>query len=124
MCILLDVFGHEVRSASTGLEALELANEFLPHCVILDIGLPDASGYEVCRELRKRVSQPTYIAAVTGWGTTADRVKALAAGFDAHYLKPITEAVVREILAAAAVASSLPAQDATDDATDATPSPV
>jgi CheY-like chemotaxis protein len=87
--MLLTLHGYECRTATTGQEALEQAAVFEPDIVLLDIGLPDITGYEVARLLRARAGdRPLYLAAVTGWGQPADQAKALAAGFDHHVTKP------------------------------------
>jgi DNA-binding response OmpR family regulator len=97
--MLLELFGHECRTAATGRDALAQAATFDPDIVILDIGLPDISGYDVARSLRARArDRPLYIAAVTGWGQPEDRVRALAAGFDLHMLKPTDGAKIQKIL--------------------------
>jgi DNA-binding response OmpR family regulator len=103
-CLLLEMFGHECRMALTGRDALDEAGRFDPHIVILDIGLPDISGYEVARTLRTRAAgRPLHIAAVTGWGQPTDRVRAFAAGADQHILKPTDAAKLKTILDAAKV---------------------
>jgi CheY-like chemotaxis protein len=87
--LLLTLHGYECRTATTGQEALDQAAEFDPDIVILDIGLPDITGYEVARTLRARAGpRSLYLAAVTGWGQPEDRAKAFAAGFDYHITKP------------------------------------
>lgn len=87
--MLLTLHGYECRTATTGHEALDQAAMFDPDIVLLDIGLPDITGYEVARTLRARAGdRPLYIAAVTGWGEPADLAKAFAAGFDHHVTKP------------------------------------
>jgi DNA-binding response OmpR family regulator len=97
--MLLELFGHECRTATTGKDALAQAATFDPDIVILDIGLPDISGYDVARTLRAKArDRPLYIAAVTGWGQPEDRVRALAAGFDLHMLKPTDGAKIQMIL--------------------------
>lgn len=95
---LLAMLGQTCRTATSGRDALVVASAFQPDLVILDIGLPDISGYDVARELRNTLSGPLFIAAVTGWGTSEDRVRAFAAGFDHHVLKPADGAKLREIL--------------------------
>ncbi|MBA3463178.1 MAG: response regulator [Deltaproteobacteria bacterium] len=65
--MLLTLRGCTCRIAMTGTEALAVAEEFTPDVAILDIGLPDISGFEVARELRQRnPGRPLYLAAVTG----------------------------------------------------------
>src|SRR5687768_2968893 len=101
-CILLEILGHDCRSVMTGAAALEEAARFDPDIVILDIGLPDISGYDVARQLRARGGRRMYLAAVTGWGQHADRALAFAAGFDQHVLKPTDAAKLEMIIAGAA----------------------
>ena len=101
--MLLMLYGHECRTATTGKSALDQAAAFDPDIVILDIGLPDMSGYEVARALRARPGGNwLYLAAVTGWGQPQDREQAFAAGFDQHVVKPTNSAKVLEILRLAA----------------------
>jgi CheY-like chemotaxis protein len=98
-CTLLTLLGHECRAAYCGRDALAEARSFQPDIAILDIGLPDISGYELAGELRKLYAgRPLYLAAITGWGQPEDRVKAFAAGFDHHVLKPADGGKIREII--------------------------
>jgi CheY-like chemotaxis protein len=88
--MLLELQGHTLRIAHSGLEAIAAVPEFQPQVVILDIGLPDISGYEVARRLRASLAQATpRLIALTGWGSEDDRRRARAAGFDAHLVKPV-----------------------------------
>jgi DNA-binding response OmpR family regulator len=87
-CVLLTLLGHDCRFATCGEAALREALAFEPDVAIVDIGLPDLSGLEVARRLRQRVGRTMFLAALTGWGQPEDRIKALAAGFDHHVLKP------------------------------------
>jgi two-component system OmpR family response regulator len=88
-CMLLSMLGHDCRSATSARDALVEAEQFEPDVAILDIGLPDLSGFDLAREFRKRFpDRAIYLAAVTGWGQPEDRIKALAAGFNHHVLKP------------------------------------
>jgi CheY-like chemotaxis protein len=101
--MLLAMLGCDCRIAETGTEALDVAAAFEPEIVLLDIGLPDISGYEVAHALRERQGErPLFLAAVTGWGQPEDRVRALAAGFDLHVLKPTDSATIKRILQQAA----------------------
>jgi CheY-like chemotaxis protein len=82
--------GFEVNAASTGFEALELAPGFGPAAVLLDVGLPDLSGYDVARRLRKMPQlEGTLIVAVTGYDTPESHALSAAAGFDHHIPKPV-----------------------------------
>lgn len=105
VCVLLTMLGYDCRSANSGSAALEEASRFDPELVILDIGLPDMSGYDVARELRARAgSRRLHLAAVTGWGQPADRERAFAAGFDQHVLKPTDATKLKSILSVAKLA--------------------
>jgi CheY-like chemotaxis protein len=87
---LLSMDGYETRIASTGLEAIALFRQCHPKFVLLDIGLPELDGYEVAKRLRQETPDPALkIIAVSGWGAESDLKKGIAAGFDAHLVKPI-----------------------------------
>lgn len=98
---LLRLLGHEVRTAVDGKAAITLAERFHPDLVLCDLGLPGMSGYEVARALRALplASRPT-LAALTGFGSEADRQRSADAGFDAHLLKPVDPAVIERLLGA------------------------
>jgi PAS domain S-box-containing protein len=90
MEILLQSLGHRARVVHDGVAALRAAEDFRPHVVLLDIGLPGMDGYEVARRLRALKSDPAFrLVAVTGWGQQEDRQKSEEAGFDLHLVKPI-----------------------------------
>jgi CheY-like chemotaxis protein len=57
--------------------------------VLVDIGLPDISGYEVARRLREALGRRVQLVALTGYGQPQDRAQAEQAGFDAHLVKPV-----------------------------------
>jgi CheY-like chemotaxis protein len=100
-CMLFTQLGYDCRQATTGTRALEEAETFHPDVVLLDIGLPDLSGYEVARALRQRFGRTLYLAALTGWGQPEDRARAIGAGFDQHILKPATAIILRDLIVAA-----------------------
>src|SRR5262245_42049584 len=82
-CVLLGMRGHECRAACTGRDALAEAASFEPAIVILDLDLPDVSGYEIVRMLRASTPhRPLHIAALTGWSSQRIREAAFAAGCD------------------------------------------
>jgi signal transduction histidine kinase len=98
--ILLRRLGHEVEIADGGRQGLVVADRFEPQVVLLDIGMPDLDGYEVCRLMRQRPWAATArIVALTGWGQTRDREAAVEAGFDAHLVKPLDHSRLEEVLA-------------------------
>ena len=98
--MVLSIYGHTCHVATTGREGLRVAESVLPELAILDIGLPDLSGYEVAQALRVRFGTDIYLVALTGWGQHDDRAKAFAAGFDKHLLKPADAAMLLEVVAA------------------------
>jgi CheY-like chemotaxis protein len=86
---LLRLKGHEVTVVEDGPAALRVICEQAPDVALIDIGLPHMDGYEVARTLRHRLAgRPMRLIAMTGYGQAADRAAALAAGFDAHIVKP------------------------------------
>jgi len=100
MALLLELEGHETFTAHDGPEAVARAAELAPDILLLDIGLPGLSGYEVCRQVR---AQPRgaamVIVALSGWGQAADKQKALNAGFDDHLTKPVEHEALTRTLA-------------------------
>jgi signal transduction histidine kinase/ActR/RegA family two-component response regulator len=100
LALLLRLQGHEVRTAFDGPSALEVAEAFRPEVMLLDIGLPGMSGYDVARQLRRLPAhQKTILVAQTGWGQEEDRSLSKEAGFDAHLVKPVELAALQQLLA-------------------------
>ena len=87
--MLLEVRGDEVRIAYDGLEALDSETDFRPEVVLLDIGMPKLSGYDVARRIRAARGNAVLIIAITGWGQEDDRQRARDAGFNHHFTKPV-----------------------------------
>jgi two-component system, chemotaxis family, CheB/CheR fusion protein len=88
--MLLNLSGHEVFLAHSGTEALNVAKEQRPDVAVLDIGMPDLSGYEVAQRIRLETwGQQITLIALTGWGQESDKRRAQAAGFDHHCTKPV-----------------------------------
>ncbi|MDQ3297694.1 MAG: response regulator [Myxococcota bacterium] len=83
------MLGHDVRVSHEGNNALALVREWTPEIAFLDIGLPGMDGFELCRELGKLPARPR-IVAVTGYGQPNDRERGRQAGFDAHFVKPVS----------------------------------
>jgi DNA-binding response OmpR family regulator len=89
LAMLISVRGDAVRTAYDGEQAIELEESFRPGIVLLDIGLPKVSGYEVARRIRAERGNGVLIIAITGWGQAEDRDRAREAGFDHHFTKPV-----------------------------------
>lgn len=99
--LFLQSMGQVACSVYDGASALAVAQSFQPDVVLLDIGLPQMSGYEVAHALHAQkngVSKPVLVA-ITGWGQDADKNRADAAGFQYHFVKPMNENVLRAVLA-------------------------
>jgi CheY-like chemotaxis protein len=94
---LVRLWGHLARTSANGSEALAAMEEFEPDVILLDIGMPEMDGYELCRRLRHtRRGAHARIYAVTGFDTDAHRRHYEAAGFDGRLLKPVdADALVR-----------------------------
>lgn len=91
--------GFEVDTARTATEAMKAIEDQCPDVAIVDIGLPDAPGYEVARRARSvRSNGKPYLIALTGFGQQKDREAATEAGFDEHLVKPVTASMLRKII--------------------------
>lgn len=100
MSALLNMGGHTTRVANDGLRALQIAHEFKPEAVFLDIGMPGMDGYEVARALRELPGmQSVMLVALTGWGAESDRIRSREAGFNEHLTKPAGLPAIAGILA-------------------------
>lgn len=87
---LLRHWGHEVCTAGDGAACLAAAEDFLPHVVLLDVGLPGMDGYEVARRLRAHPpSQPLRLITISGYGLEEDFYRSRMAGCERHLVKPV-----------------------------------
>jgi PAS domain S-box-containing protein len=101
MALILEFGGYDVAVAHSGTEALEKARASMPDVMILDIGMPDMTGYEVARRVRAEPwGERIFMLAITGWGQEEDKERALAAGFDQHMTKPVDADAVDQRLRA------------------------
>ena len=99
--VIMRLDGNEVRTAHNGYEAERVAETFRPHVVLLDIGMPGRSGYEVAERIRaKPWNKNMLLVALTGWGQEQDRQRSKEAGFDAHLVKPVDHAELSRLLTA------------------------
>jgi PAS domain S-box-containing protein len=98
--LLLRTLGAEVRVAHGGAEALAAFDAHQPSIVVLDVGMPHMSGYDVAREIRsRRLPRRPHLVALTGWGHEDDRRRAREAGFDHHLVKPAEIGALEALLA-------------------------
>jgi signal transduction histidine kinase len=96
---LLRLDGHNVNFTHDPRQALQLAPKLRPDLILLDIGLPGMSGYDVARQLRTRAEfDGTLLVAVTGYGLDNDRRQSRDAGFDEHLVKPVQPHQLQQIL--------------------------
>lgn len=99
LAMVLESFGHRVSVAYSGEEAIASARRERPGVVVLDIGMPDLTGYEVAGVLRAEPGgESVLLLAVTGWGQDVDRRRALDAGFDRHLTKPVDAPQVQQAI--------------------------
>jgi CheY-like chemotaxis protein len=86
--LLLERWGHEVRTLQQPALALTTALEFLPDVAFLDLGMPEMDGYEVARLMRQNPRlKRVFLVAVTGHSEHEERAR--EAGLDAHLMKPV-----------------------------------
>jgi two-component system, sensor histidine kinase len=99
--LLLELSGYDTFVAYNGQQAVDLGSAERPSAFILDVGMPDMTGYEVARRIRQQAwGRNALLVAITGWGQEDDKERAKAAGFDHHFTKPVTPEAVEEVLVA------------------------
>jgi CheY-like chemotaxis protein len=88
--MLLELAGHVVETSEDGPGGLSKLNAFRPDVALIDLGLPGIDGYTLARLARSSPeTRGIRLVALTGYGQTDDRRRALAAGFDLHLTKPV-----------------------------------
>jgi CheY-like chemotaxis protein len=91
--------GHRVEYAINGYAAVEIGKRFIPHFVLLDLGLPGMDGFEVCSRLKHQPGlEQTRIIAVTAYGRDEHRVRTRAAGCELHLMKPVSPQTLFDVL--------------------------
>ncbi len=102
LAMVVKMLGNDVRTAGDGQQAIEIAADYLPEVVLMDIGMPRMNGYEAARHIR---GQPwggaMLLVALTGWGQDEDRQRTRDAGFDHHLVKPADPSTLKSLLQAA-----------------------
>ena len=95
---MLELMGHEVMTASDGVDAVEKASAFKPDIIFLDVGMPRMNGYDACEAIRKLPGGDRMtIIALTGWGQESHKQRSREAGFDRHFVKPVALEDLNEI---------------------------
>ena len=98
--MLLTALGNEVRSCYDGQTAIDVASEFHPDIILLDLGMPKLNGYETAIRIREQPwGKHVVLAALSGWGQDEDKQRTRQAGFDHHFVKPIEPDALRRLLA-------------------------
>jgi CheY-like chemotaxis protein len=99
LAMLLESMGFIAQAVDSGAEALAALPDYQPNVILMDIGMPGMSGYEVARRIRE---QPQYdhikLVALTGWGQEKDRLLSQESGFDHHLTKPVDFKVLKGLI--------------------------
>lgn len=99
MCEILGLLGHNASAANNGSEGIAKAKELSPNVIICDIGLPDMSGYELAKIIRKNPSlKDTYLIAASGYAQPEYVERSKEAGFNIHLAKPVEFATLEMVL--------------------------
>jgi CheY-like chemotaxis protein len=107
LCMLLREMGHTVEYAINGYVALDTAKRFRPDYVLLDLGLPGMTGFEVCQQIKRDPElSKVKVFAVTGYAQTSYQERAAQVGFDGYFVKPIDPKRLDEIFGETAGAGS------------------
>jgi DNA-binding response OmpR family regulator len=88
LALILRAEGYVVHTAYDGRLALAIIAALAPDAVVLDIGMPGLSGYDVVREVRRRYRKRPLMIALTAWSEVSDKILAKQVGFDHHLGKP------------------------------------
>lgn len=107
LAAVIGLLGHSARVAYDGRAAVEQAEEFRPHLVLMDLTLPMLSGYEAAAQIREQQGQrDIMLVALTGWGRAEDEQRSASAGFQRHVVKPLDLDLLKELLAEAHAAAA------------------
>jgi len=99
LAFLLRAAGHHVATAYDGRSAIRIAEEQRPDAVLLDIGMPEVSGYDVARAIRREAwGRSMRLIALTGWGQAEHRRRSIEVGFDDHLVKPVELDLLESVL--------------------------
>jgi PAS domain S-box-containing protein len=99
LAMLLQINGHEVRTAHDGAEGAATVAQFRPEMVLMDLGMPKVDGYEAARRIRAQPwGKELVLVALTGWGADDDRKRTYDAGFDRHLVKPVNHEALKRMI--------------------------
>ena len=100
--MVVRMLGNEVLTADDGQQAIDVAAQFLPHVILMDLGMPKLSGYEAARHIRQQPwGETMMLVALTGWGQDEDKQRTKEAGFDHHLVKPAEPSDLQKLLSLA-----------------------
>ncbi len=100
MAILLSLLGNDVKTAHDGIEAIKIAECYMPEIIFMDIGLPRLNGLDATQRIREQPwGEAIKIVALIGWGQEHDRQRSHAAGCSDHLVKPVNLPDLQRILA-------------------------
>jgi PAS domain S-box-containing protein len=99
LALLLESMGLNAKTVNSGPAALAAIPDYRPNALLMDIGMPGMSGYDVARRIRE---QPEFngikLVALTGWGQEEDRRLSRDAGFDYHLTKPVDSRILKDLI--------------------------
>ncbi|MBA2113510.1 PAS domain-containing hybrid sensor histidine kinase/response regulator [Bremerella alba] len=96
---VVKMLGNTVETAEDGQQAIEMAQEFQPEIILMDLGMPKMNGYEAARYIRQQDwGKNILLIALTGWGQQEDRERTKDAGFDHHLVKPADPAELQRMI--------------------------
>jgi signal transduction histidine kinase/ActR/RegA family two-component response regulator len=99
LATMLKLLGNEVRTAHDGVAAVEVAGQFRPEVILMDVGMPKLNGLEAARRIRGEAwGRDMTIIALTGWGQEDDRERSRDAGCDGHLVKPVNLSDLEQLL--------------------------
>ncbi len=98
-CLLATSMGYQALGITSPRKAIEEFKSFKPHCVFLDIGMPDIDGYELCKILKASPEASSVrFYSQSGWGTDKYIERSRQAGFDSHFVKPLSKETIKKVM--------------------------